>query len=566
MLPILTSAILSFNDQKLELKIGERLFRDELYVEWQQIEHPKGKIYRMMVHPKQEVVLKEVKCSFKYQFEVDDKIYLNGFQSWTESREYGLAENIPDMRGIAKPYLKNMGDYTFYHHKGQNLHAWGYSYVRNKNKRVLIGSLSEHTGYTLMQFHPSAHSFTVEKDCANLTLSHSYPALDIVVFEGTEDEVFDSYFQLFKSEMPFPAKPIPPKAVGWTSWYEHYTKIDKTILKDNFIATDNWVSEMQQGESLDYYFQVDDGWQAKVGDWLDIKPGVFEDDSIRRFVNSIHARGLKAGLWLAPFLLDSKSKTYLAHPDWVLKDEKGKPIKIGYNPLWNGWFYALDIYHPEARDYMAGVFHHVVQKWDFDLVKLDFLYAAAVKPRKNKTRGQVMHDAMCLLRQWTGEAKILGCGVPIVPAFGMVDYCRIGQDVHLKWEHGMLKFARHRERVSTKLSIQNSIWRSHLNARAFGNDPDVFIMRDKKNKLTQQQKQTLFMVNALTGQLNFTSDNYDSLQGEKKSQLCSLAFMLLKSKVLNIEQSGDLIRIQYSIEGKRQALEINIVNGASSLK
>ncbi len=28
---------------------------------------------------------------------------------------------------------------------------------------------------------------------------------------------------------------------------------------------------------------------------------------------------------------------------------------------------------------------------------------------------------------------ILGCGVPLMPAFGKVDFCRIGADVDLEW-------------------------------------------------------------------------------------------------------------------------------------
>jgi alpha-galactosidase len=78
------------------------------------------------------------------------------------------------------------------------------------------------------------------------------------------------------------------------------------------------------------------------------------------------------------------------HPGWLVADKKGSPLMVGAN--WGG-FYALDIYHKEARAYIKQVFQTVLHTWGFDMVKLDFLYAASVKPLYGKTRGQVAYDA-----------------------------------------------------------------------------------------------------------------------------------------------------------------------------
>jgi len=141
------------------------------------------------------------------------------------------------------------------------------------------------------------------------------------------------------------------------------------------------------------------------------------------------------------------------------------------------------------------------------MVKLDFLYAVALAPPPNKTRGQVMHEAMTFLRNIVDNKLILGCGVPLGSSFGLVDYCRIGADVHLRWEHRLLKWLRGRERVSTILSLQNTLSRWQLDGRAFYNDPDVFILRKSKQKLTLQQQHTLFLINVLLGSVLFTSDD-----------------------------------------------------------
>jgi alpha-galactosidase len=44
----------------------------------------------------------------------------------------------------------------------------------------------------------------------------------------------------------------------------------------------------------------------------------------------------------------------------------------------------------------------------------------------------------------------------------------------------------HRERVSTKNSIDDTTFRRQLNGRAFMNDPDVFFLRDENCKLTEE--------------------------------------------------------------------------------
>ena len=123
----------------------------------------------------------------------------------------------------------------------------------------------------------------------------------------------------------------------------------------------------------------------------------------------------------------------------------------------------MDIDHPEVQTYLKQVFDRVLQDWGFDLVKLDFLYGAAPFGNARESRAGRMQRAMALLRSWCGDKLILGCGVPVMPAFGIVDYCRIGCDVGLDWDDVWYMRLFHRERVSTKQSIGNTIFRRQLN-------------------------------------------------------------------------------------------------------
>lgn len=172
-------------------------------------------------------------------------------------------------------------------------------------------------------------------------------------------------------------------------------------------------------------------------------------NGLKSIVAKIHAQKIKAGLWLAPLACEHNSFIVKEKPHWILKDEKGKFLKIGFNPLWSYWFYALDVYNEEVRVYLKKVFHTILQEWDFDLVKLDFLYGTALVARNGKSRGQIMYETMLFLLECVGDKMILGCGVPLNAATGTTEYCRIGPDIHLTWDFKLLKWIRARERPSS---------------------------------------------------------------------------------------------------------------------
>ena len=234
-----------------------------------------------------------------------------------------------------------------------------------------------------------------------------------------------------------------------------------------------------------------------------------------------------------------KSQIYKNHPDWITK-------KAGINFGWSGTFYALDFYNQEVRDYLKIVFNVILQEWGYDIVKLDFLYAVTLNDVQNKTRGQIMFEAMKFLREIAGDKIILACGVPLGSAFGLVDYCRIGSDVSLSWEDKLLKALNCRERVSTISSIISTIGRRHLNGLAFQSDPDVFILRSTNNMLTKNQRSTLLLVNIIFGGLIFTSDNINEYTEEDLIIYKSL-FRAKARKVEKVE-SGEVVKIYFLMD------------------
>ena len=156
---------------------------------------------------------------------------------------------------------------------------------------------------------------------------------------------------------------------------------------------------------------------------------------------------------------------------------------------------------------MLEALQTMVNEWGFGLLKMDFLYAACMVPHDGLNRGQLMADAIDLLRMGAGDdCLILGCGVPLGSAFGKFDFCRIGCDVGLDWNDFPYMWVLHRERVSTRNSLANTYGRAPLDGRAFGNDPDVFFLR-KDVRLSQDQRDGLLFADADLGSVLLTSDD-----------------------------------------------------------
>lgn len=488
------------------------------------------------------------KMTVPYEFDNNSRVFVNGYQSWTDCREYFIDEEPPKLDWKQEIALKNTllgaaGDYKFRKYDKRNgvFHGYSYAYVRDGEEYDLFGSLSERDGYTVITAVCPEHEITFERDMEGVTVNDNYTLIDIIHFNGKADEVFDRYFEAMGIE-----KPRTSRANGYTTWYNYYSNINEDIVSADLEALSKVDAKID-------IFQIDDGFQTAVGDWLSVDPMKFPH-GMKYIADRIHDKGMKAGLWLAPLGCQYKSAIAKQHPEWLIKDKNGKPIKCGIN--WGG-FYALDIEIPEVRNYIKNFFDVVLNDWGYDMVKLDFLYAACIVPNHGKSRGQLMCEAMDFIRECVGDKLILGCGVPLAPAFGKVDYCRIGADMDLHWI-GRIK--NHREDVSTPNTLGNSIFRRHLDGRAFCNDPDVFLLRDSNMHCTLTQRKIIADVNRIFGSLLFTSDNVNEYDNEKMEYL--LKVFNNKPEVISAEfVTLDIIEIHYNENGEEHRLCFNLKNG-----
>lgn len=508
---------------------------------------------KIVVTPKNNVQIVLAELIYDHYYENNERFFANGFQSWTSTREYKRRDVQYGLRSLSKLPVARLfsgasGDYAFTEYGKDLYHGFTYTYFRKDDKVEFVGSLNERTGYTIFYADMKENVFAVQKDVEGLNLDGEYELFDLMHVHGTYDSVFDAYF----AEYPQKSTGRVEHLAGYTSWYNYYQNINEDIILRD-------LEGLAHVGNLANVFQIDDGYETKVGDW-DVDVQKFPN-GLAPIVDKIHSHGYNAGLWIAPFAAQFNSNVVKNHPDWLIRNKRGRAVISG--AAWGG-FYALDFEKDEVRTYIKAYFDKVFDEWGFDMVKLDFLYAAAIEPRNGKTRAQLMCEAMDFLRELCRDKLILGCGVPLAPAFGIVDACRIGCDAENTLKEKFYVKVTNQEIVSTKISMQNSVFRRHLNGRIFANDPDVFFLREggvKKAGYTLGQKKLLATINHMFGDVLFVSDDVGEYDSEQMAILVD-AYAKFEGKIISAEHiAPEIIKIVFEENDNRKMLVFDDLSG-----
>lgn len=320
---------------------------------------------------------------------------------------------------------------------------------------------------------------------------------------GDEHEVFAAYAELLGERLGRGRADKPFRV--WCSWYSFYTAIEENCLRQTFDTLDDQPFDV---------FQVDDGWQAAVGDW---EPNAKFPSGMTSLATEIRTRGRKAGLWLAPLIAVESSRLFHEHPDWFVRGENGRHISAGVN--WGEQLFALDTTHPAALDWLSALMERV-RSWGFDYIKLDFLYAGALPGKRHlpMPREAAYRHGLGLAREALGNAYLLTCGAPILPTIGLCDALRIGPDVSEEWENFRAAIQLQNPAMpGVKNAIRttlNRLWLSPL----LHIDPDVVYFRSRACSMTSEQKNLLRDL-ALVCHFKATSDPAKWLTTDEKQAL-----------------------------------------------
>lgn len=201
----------------------------------------------------------------------------------------------------------------------------------------------------------------------------------------------------------------------WCSWYHYSTSVSQEDIDDNLHAIDDLEVDID-------VVQIDDGYQAGIGDWLTLSARF---SSLRDAVARIRDRGRRAGIWVAPFLVGHRSALFGDHPDWLVGG-----ADAGWG--WDQHLAALDVTAPGAEAYLREVFG-ALRDIGVDFLKLDFSYAGALAGTRTDPDLSgigAYRRGLRIIREAAGaDTYVLGCGAPMLPSVGLVDAMRVGPDI-----------------------------------------------------------------------------------------------------------------------------------------
>ncbi len=305
-----------------------------------------------------------------------------------------------------------------------------------------------------------------------------------------------------------------PHPSGWCSWYFYFAKVTEADVLENLgvLATDGRGGTTFGCE----YVMVDDGHQREIGDWLDTDPVAFPS-GMASLAERIGAAGFDGGIWWAPFIVSARSTVARDHPEWLVRNGRGRPVLALLNPNWGlaNRMLALDTTHPAVLEHLSTT-AAAIAAWGYRIQKLDFLYAAAlpgVRHDASATRAAALRRGLDAVRAGAGDdAFLLGCGCPLGPAVGVVDAMRIGADVTPYWSNAIdATVGRGLHALATRNAVRNTLTRSVLDRAWWLNDPDCLMVREADTRLTLDEVQVLCTVFGMTDGMVVLSDRLRDL-------------------------------------------------------
>lgn len=345
----------------------------------------------------------------------------------------------------------------------------------------------------------------------------------VCIMQGNAWRILQTYAETIKQELSPTFNTTIRK--GWCSWYYYYN----TITKDEILLNAKYAKE----HSIPFDFiQIDDGYQTTIGEWTTVK-GSFTA-AMRYIADTIKGYGFTPGIWYSPFIVSKDSRIYKENRSWILKDNNGKPVVAGFNPAWGGYYYTVDVSQPAVLSWIEDTINTLLYEWGYEYLKLDFMYAAALPGVRHNTtvsRYEALAQAVARIRKVSGNAFVLGCGMPLQAGIGYVDAMRIGPDVAPQWGRTFFdKLFNSDSGISTRSAICSSIYRSFMHNRFWVNDPDCLMIRQHKTKLNPEERQTLYNVITALGGMLVISDRLPDYSATEREMLLQAIALFDKAK------------------------------------
>lgn len=303
-----------------------------------------------------------------------------------------------------------------------------------------------------------------------------------------------------------------PPAYHWGSWYYCYHNFDMAQMREYLAGLKQFKPQIPIR-----YFQIDAGSFASAGDWL-IMNERFQE-GLETVFREIREAGCQPGIWLGPFMVGNRSRLYQEHPDWILYDCDGFPLRpwiTDNEPKPWGYqdeeYYVLDTSHPDAMEYLRNIFA-TLRRWGAVMFKTDFMMwglqdsSRVRRYTPGKTSVEYFRDFLQVVREAIGEESYWqGCTAPFLPFVGYADGMRIGGGIGSSWDGDFGP-----QNLLRCLTENN-----YANHNYYQTDPDSVMLRDFHIRLDEREIHSLALLAAVSGSCIYTSDPLHLLAEERR--------------------------------------------------
>ncbi len=338
--------------------------------------------------------------------------------------------------------------------------------LKNEKMNVCLGfgQVTAHRFYSWIYIDNNKVGIHYELEDKPLVIGEKYE-LEKFILDFCESDVFFKKYAdtIARINNARPLKEIP---IGFCSWSRYYGKVSQNNIENAAEGLYKYVPEKAD------LVQIDDGWQSGnsfAGEWT---PNTEKFPDLKALSDSVHEKGMKFGLWVAPLLLSKKSPYYNDLKDLALDEETlgaTCPFNLG---------------DPRFLEHLKNTFKRLTQEYNVDYYKLDFLSASIRHFVPGASSESVRFDgdysvallrrALQAIREAVGDNVILlACGAPILECVGIFDAQRTSCDII--WG----KNPNFPPMWDILLGASNSILHKYFyNNTVFRNDPDGLVVRD----------------------------------------------------------------------------------------
>src|SRR5437660_4121852 len=246
--------------------------------------------------------------------------------------------------------------------------------------------------------------------------------------------------------------------MGWWSWTAYYFGLNEGSALTNA----HWLA--QHLKSVGYrFFHIDEGYQYARGEYA-TPDYALVPNGIAAMERKIRSEGLIPGVWTAPFEVADRSWVYENHRDWLVRNAKGEPIRIG-QVSGKDRLFVLDTTNPGAQEYLRKTYSTLVNEWGIHYIKMDFMDDSGIEGyyfKPNTTAMEAQRLGLKIIRDTVGDNVYLDKdGSAMLNPVGYVDYGRISLDTGHTFD-------------ASREAAPGIAARYFMNRNYFVSDPDAF--------------------------------------------------------------------------------------------